>query len=95
MLSNRKSSQQAESGRGMPYLIKTALCASRQCSHQGERLLPPALAENVITSLFFFIPTVAASNFPALILEYFFSPDILIHIFLVRLTLFPRPANFF
>lgn len=45
-------------------------------------------------SYFFFIPTVAASNFPALILEYFFSPDILVHIFLVPVTLFPGPSIF-
>lgn len=71
-----------------------AVCASQLRSHQGKRLLPPALSENVITSLFFFIPNVVANNFPALILEYFFSPDILIPILLIRLTLFPGPANF-
>lgn len=92
MLCNRKTSQQSEGRRGMPYLIEMVLCAFQQCSQPGnsERDYYLLLFEKMPShSCIFFISTVTASNFPALIVEYFFSPDILVHIFPVPLTVFP------
>lgn len=81
MLCSRKSSQQPEMEGECHILIEMVLCASQQCSQQGKTLLPPALGENAITFLFFPYPVVAEGNFPTLMLEYFFSPGILVHFF--------------
>jgi len=83
MLGNRKTSQQTEGGRGIPYLIEMALRALQQCSPPGnwgrDRYL--LLFDKTPSHSGFFFPTVTANNSPASIVENFFTPALLAHIF--------------